>query len=72
MRSWLAQVVSQRYRFVQTLAIAIAVPTLGTTTAFAQSSGEGGGEASLKLPDLSTVSFLGMDGHKLLMIGILF
>ena len=29
-------------------------------------------EASLKLPDLSQVSFLGMDGHKLLMIGILF
>jgi len=72
MRSWLAQVVSQRYRFVQTLAIAIAVPTLGTTTAFAQSSGEGGGEASLKLPDLASVSFLGMDGHRLLMIGILF
>jgi len=31
-----------------------------------------GGEASLKLPDLSQVSFLGMDGHKLLTIGILF
>ena len=30
------------------------------------------GEAGLKLPDLSSVSFLGMDGHTLLMIGILF
>jgi K(+)-stimulated pyrophosphate-energized sodium pump len=30
------------------------------------------GEANLKLPDLSSVSFLGMDGHKLLSIGILF
>ena len=26
----------------------------------------------LKLPDLSSVSFLGIDGHRLLMIGILF
>ncbi|HVA93812.1 MAG TPA: sodium-translocating pyrophosphatase [Candidatus Dormibacteraeota bacterium] len=30
------------------------------------------GEASLKLPDLSQVNFLGMDGHRLLTIGILF
>src|ERR1700724_1175716 len=33
---------------------------------------EEGGEAALKLPDLSSVSFLGVDGHKLLMIGLLF
>ena len=32
----------------------------------------GGGEASLKLPDLSTVNFLGVNGHKLLLWGILF
>ncbi len=31
-----------------------------------------GGEANLKLPDLSSVNFLGIDGHKLLMFGILF
>src|ERR1051325_925968 len=31
-----------------------------------------GGEAALKLPDLSQVLFLGIDGHKLLLIGILF
>jgi K(+)-stimulated pyrophosphate-energized sodium pump len=31
----------------------------------------GGGEANLKLPDLSKVNFLGMDGHKLLLFGIL-
>ncbi len=31
-----------------------------------------GGEASLKLPDLSQVQFLGTDGHQLLMYGILF
>ena len=33
---------------------------------------EEGGEAALKLPDLSSVSFLGVDGHKLLLIGLLF
>jgi hypothetical protein len=27
---------------------------------------EAGGEAALKVPDLSTVSFLGMNGHNLL------
>jgi len=32
----------------------------------------GGGEASLTLPDLSSVSFFGIDGHALLMIGLLF
>jgi len=31
-----------------------------------------GGEANLKLPDLSSVNFLGIDGHKLLLFGILF
>ena len=40
--------------------------------ALAQSTEEAGGEAALKLPDLSTVSFLGVDGHRLLMIGLLF
>jgi K(+)-stimulated pyrophosphate-energized sodium pump len=32
----------------------------------------GGGEANLVLPDLSTVHFFGMNGHALLMIGLLF
>ena len=31
-----------------------------------------GGEANLKLPDLSQVSFLGIDGHKMLMFGLIF
>jgi len=50
----------------------VAVVILGASSALAQPSSEVGGEADLKLPDLSSVSFLGMDGHKLLMIGILF
>ncbi len=41
--------------------------------ALARPAGEAaGGEASLKLPDVSQVQFLGTDGHKLLLIGILF
>src|SRR5271154_3034383 len=43
-----------------------------TTCALAQPAGEAGGEAALKGPDLSTLSFLGMNGHKLLLIGIAF
>jgi K(+)-stimulated pyrophosphate-energized sodium pump len=49
--------------------------TLGATAALAQPGGENaGGEAALKLPDLSSVSFLNgaIDGHRLLLIGILF
>jgi K(+)-stimulated pyrophosphate-energized sodium pump len=55
--------------------IAVALSTLLLLTvghALAQSTEEAGGEAALKLPDLSTVSFLGVDGHRLLMIGLLF
>ena len=39
-------------------------------TAVGARAAEAGGEASLKLPDLSSVKFLGMDGHKLLLFGI--
>ncbi len=58
--------------------LAIAVFTcISTTSLFAQqaaapASHEMSGEAGLKLPDLSTVNFLGMNGHSLLLIGILF
>jgi K(+)-stimulated pyrophosphate-energized sodium pump len=55
------------------MAAALAVVTLGASAALAQPS-DVGGEANLKLPDLSSVSFLNnaIDGHKLLLIGILF
>src|SRR5947209_14900305 len=47
-------------------------------TALAQAQGnlaataEPAGEANLKLPDLSSVNFLGMNGHNLLLIGLIF
>src|SRR5579862_8935105 len=75
MRTWLADLVSRGCRLtrhgVTTVAAILSVITL-SASALAQPSSEAGGEASLKLPDLSSVSFLGVDGHKLLMIGILF
>src|SRR5580692_1265097 len=70
MRTWLANLVSC---FARGRALAVlALMTLSASAAWAQSAPEVGGEAGLKLPDLSSVSFLGIDGHKLLMIGILF
>src|ERR1700674_1492569 len=76
MRTWLAEVVSRGCRFAKTRTTAVAgilaIMTLGASAAWAQPSPEAGGEAGLRLPDLSSVSFLGIDGHKLLMIGILF
>ena len=38
----------------------------------AQGTPEVGGEANLKLPDLTQVQFLGIDGHKLLLFGLIF
>jgi len=52
--------------------VAIVIGLLLPTFAFGQSEQTGGGEANLILPDLSSVSFLGMNGHALLMIGLLF
>jgi K(+)-stimulated pyrophosphate-energized sodium pump len=55
---------------IRLLSATLALLMLDATAAFAQP--EAAGEASLKLPDLSSVSFLGMDGHKILLVGILF
>ncbi|PYU26725.1 MAG: sodium-translocating pyrophosphatase [Acidobacteria bacterium] len=51
-------------------AVLAALP-VSVVAAWAQAS-EAGGEANLKLPDLSQVSFFNIDGHKLLLFGILF
>jgi K(+)-stimulated pyrophosphate-energized sodium pump len=74
MRIWpaLARAAFQRCRSARTLLTTLAVTlTLSTSAAWAQPN-EPGGEAALKLPDLSQVSFLGIDGHKLLMLGLIF
>src|ERR1035441_10467824 len=46
---------------------------LASQSAFAAAGDEAAaGEANLKLPDLSSVQFMGVNGHKLLLLGILF
>lgn len=45
---------------------------LGSGAAFAAPVQAAGGEANLKLPDLTQVQFFGIDGHSLLMYGPLF
>ena len=83
MRTWLASLAFQgrgiarfegviRFAGVRTLSALAALFTVGVGTAMAQP--EAGGEAALKLPNLRDVNFLNgrMDGHNLLLIGILF
>ena len=58
----------RQYKTVAAL-LALLLPTF----AYAQTEhAGGGGEANLVLPDLSSVNFFGMNGHALLMIGLLF
>ncbi len=45
---------------------------LAATLVLLQGEHAGGGEATLRLPDLSSVPFLGLNGHTLLLWGILF
>ena len=76
MHTWLA--VMRRLSFIprkhpaKFLSAALTILMLNASAAFAQPSETAGGEASLQLPDLSSVNFLGMDGHKLLTIGLIF
>jgi K(+)-stimulated pyrophosphate-energized sodium pump len=52
--------------------VAVLLGLLLPTFAYGQGEHAGGGEANLVLPDLSSVNFFGMNGHALLMIGLLF
>ena len=73
MQIWLAAV--RQLRPLQrrgAVIAALASLLLLNVSAFAQPSSEAAGEASLRLPDLSSVSFLGMNGHNLLLVGIAF
>lgn len=57
-------------RRLLTLVVVILTVAVGAPAVFAQRSE--GGEAALKLPDLSSQLFLGIDGHRLLMVGLVF
>ena len=76
MRTWNVNLASvgrcfAKKRFARTSATLASLLLLTAGCALAQPAEEGG-EAALKLPDLSSVSFLGVNGHSLLMIGLLF
>jgi K(+)-stimulated pyrophosphate-energized sodium pump len=72
MRIWLATAALISRRMAMKISAGTALLTVGAAAAFGQP--EAGGEASLKLPNLSQVNFFNgaIDGHKLLLIGILF
>src|SRR5947209_2580517 len=58
-------------RIFKPAAILFSFLTLVASAALAQPE-QASGEANLNLPDLSSVSFMGVDGHTLLTVGILF
>jgi K(+)-stimulated pyrophosphate-energized sodium pump len=77
MRTWNANLASvgrwfAKKRFAKTSATFATLLLLTAGHALALPPAEEGGEAALKLPDLSSVSFLGVNGHRLLMVGLLF
>jgi K(+)-stimulated pyrophosphate-energized sodium pump len=73
MRTWLATALSLARRGATKISAVAALLVVSAASALAQPA-EPGGEASLKLPDLSQVSFFNgaINGHNLLLIGIVF
>jgi K(+)-stimulated pyrophosphate-energized sodium pump len=73
MTNWLATAAVISRRMATKISAVAALLTVGAVSALAQPE-SAGGEASLKLPDLSSVSFFNgsIDGHRLLLVGILF
>jgi len=66
MLTWLANGWSLGCKFIRFGAPAVLLTLFGAASVLADEAGE----ANLKLPDLSQVTFLGIDGHKLLLFGI--
>ena len=69
-RVWFVREASRIFRrpALKVLMAVMGVFLASASSASAQEAG--GGEANLQLPDLSQVSFLGLDGHTLLLFGI--
>ena len=71
MRTWLTSVCTIGGRFISRISAALVLVLLSGTALLARPAEEAG-EAGLKLPDLSKVTFiLGLNGHKLLLFGII-
>ena len=71
MRIWSASLASRWPTIAGFAALTFSLLTFFASPALAQPE-QVSGEANLKLPDLSSVTFLGMNGHNLLLIGIAF
>src|SRR5579884_4297995 len=71
MRTWLSNAWSHPVGIFARGSLAALAAALSSASSFAAQAHEAGGEAALRLPDLSQVRFLGTDGHKLLLWGIL-
>ena len=73
MHTWLAATrrLSSIRSSAKLLTAALTLFMLNAATAFAQPN-EAAGEANLRLPDLTSVNFLGLNGHNLLAIGLIF
>jgi len=70
MHAALSKVCARGSRLVKRLSAAAVLALFSAISLLAVPADEAGGEANLRLPDLSSVSFLGIDGHKLLLFGI--
>src|SRR5690348_4101138 len=70
--NWLAPVVRRAARVLLYPLLALSALALAAPALAAQASENAGGEANLRIPDLSTVSFFGIPGHRLLMVGLVF
>ncbi|HYV73551.1 MAG TPA: sodium-translocating pyrophosphatase [Candidatus Binatia bacterium] len=68
----LSTVTTNIFQSARVFAALAALALVSCSTALAQPGEAAGGEATLRVPDLSTVSFFGVTGHNLLLIGILF
>jgi K(+)-stimulated pyrophosphate-energized sodium pump len=73
MHTWLAATrrLSSIRSSAKSITAGLTLFMLNAATAFAQPN-EAAGEANLRLPDLTSVNFLGLNGHNLLAIGLIF
>jgi K(+)-stimulated pyrophosphate-energized sodium pump len=72
MPAWFLTLATPVRRVALSVAAISAVVLFNAAAALAQPASEATGEANLKLPDLSSVNFMGVDGHRLLVYGITF
>ncbi|HET7749455.1 MAG TPA: sodium-translocating pyrophosphatase [Terriglobales bacterium] len=70
MPAWFLTLATPVRRLALSLAAISGVVFFNAAAAVAQPASEATGEANLKLPDLSSVNFMGVDGHRLLVYGI--